>query len=250
MKIIADISLNFQSLQDILAVIQKVNCDYIKLQYYSEFDLYGDGSKETKLDLAWMPKIVECCRDRKKKLICTVFSPDHVYQIDRFVSAHKIASSEITDRDLLEKINKTGKAVILSTGGATDEQIVKAKVVLCPNITAMLACDVEYPAKRHNIRNMIKLKNMFPELQIGYSDHSLDICSMPILCTHYQASWYEKHVKPYDHPSFEYHALTVKEFNEMIGVMAGANEQQIKNPHQRVFNSQLNKWVRPRVGNI
>lgn len=176
-----------------------------------------------------------------------MFSPDKVREIDKYVYMHKVASSEITDKDLLKQIALCRKPVIVSTGGATKDQILNAKGILYGLPVTWLACDVEYPAKRHNIRKMLQLKNWFPDDKVGYSDHSLDIESFPILCTHYQAAIYEKHVKPtLDHPSYEKHALTVIEFNEMVEAMAGRGGRFIPNPHQRIQDKETKLWVRPR----
>jgi sialic acid synthase SpsE len=230
-------------------MISSVNCQFIKLQWYSEHDLYGSGDKRTKLNLDWMPTISDACVKANKKLLCTVFNSDRVRKIDKFVSLHKIASSEITDINLLTQIRDTKKGVIVSTGGASKEQISKAIEILGSEIRALLACDVEYPSKRHTIRRMMELYNSFPNFYVGYSDHSLDIYSMPILAQHYNAIYYEKHVKPnVDHSSYEQHALTIDEFNEMVSNLSGKfSPEPPVNKHQRIFDSSLAKWVRPRV---
>lgn len=255
MDIIADISLNFQCLDDIMEMVQTVQCEYIKLQWYSEKDLYGKGLTSTKLDEEWIPKIAAKCRLFKKKLLITVFNHERVNAINKYVSCHKIASSEITDKDLLFAVKQAKKPIILSTGGASlgggyVDQVREALQILNPlinNITLM-ACDVEYPAKRHNIRKMIELKNRYQNVNVGYSDHSLDIYSMPILCQHYGATFYEKHVKPnHEHSSFEPHALTVAEFNEMWWATTGREPDFVRNPHQRVYSHTLKRWVRPKV---
>lgn len=248
MHIIADISLNFQTVNDILDIVEHVKADMIKLQWYSEQDLYGSGGSRTKLNIDWMPVIYETCKKHGKKLLCTVFEHNRVREINKWVYMHKVASSEITYKNLLNEIKLCRKPTILSTGGASLKQIKDAVQLLEPYCSSLLACDVEYPAKRHNIRNMLYLKNKFKDLNIGYSDHSIDICSMPILCQHYQASYYEKHVRPNKElPDYEPHALTVDEFNEMIDTLNGKDIEPRKNPHQRIYNDNTLRWVRPRV---
>jgi sialic acid synthase SpsE len=248
MRIIADLANNYQQLDDILDTIAAIKCDYIKLQYYSDYDLYGTGSNETKLDLDWMPEIYERCKKYKIKLMCTVFNPDKVADIDKWVAMHKVASSEITDKSLLEAIKKCKKPTLVSTGGASSRQINDAINTLDGFCAGLLACDVEYPSKRHSIRRMMDLGSKFPTKWLGYSDHSLDIYSMPILVQHYGATYYEKHVKPnLTHPSYEAHALTISEFNEMVDVINGKWNRESVNPHQRVWSPELHKWVRPRV---
>ncbi len=248
MRIIADISCNFHQLDDILYTIETVNAEFVKLQYYSEHDLYGEGSTDTKLKLEWMPEIARACAKHHKKLMCTVFNPDKVAEINQYVYAHKIASSEITDLNLLKKVQPYKKPVIVSTGGATIDEIKQAISLLHGNHIILLACDVEYPSKRHTIRNLLYLKSKFPHINVGYSDHSLDIKNMPVLCEHYRAYAYEKHVKPnLTHPSYEQHALTVNEFNEMVLSIAGKDTTESTNHHKRVFDEKLGRWVRPRV---
>jgi len=249
MRIIADVSMNFKTLDDIIKIVNTVKADYIKLQWYSERDLYSSGSDETKLKYEWLPKIEAACKLNRKKLMCTVFNPDRVNAINGFVYIHKVASSEITDEKLMYALKSCGRPVIVSTGGADNNQIRNAVSIFGTLLTCLMACDVEYPAKRHNIRHMMKLKYEFPNINVGYSDHSIDICTMPILVSHYGGTFYEKHVKPYDDPEFEAHALTLDEFNEMFEVMAGAKDPQVKNPHQRIYNEELKRWVRPRVVN-
>lgn len=250
MYMIADIALNFQTIDDILEIIPKIKADMIKLQWYSENDLYGSGDKDTKLKLDWMPEILNACKSSKKKLLCTVFNHNKVREIDKWVNIHKIASSEITYKSLMNEIKLCKKNVILSTGGASLQQIKAAVELLEPYCTCLLSCDVEYPSKRHNIRNMLYLKNHFKDMNIGYSDHSLDIYSMPVLCQHYQAYAHEKHVKPNrNHSSYESHALSVDEYNEMWdNLFSNKSIDPVrKNPHQRVLDTRIMRYVRPRV---
>lgn len=89
---------------------------------------------------------------------------------------YKIPSGEITNVPLLEKIAKTGKKIILSTGMATMDEIKSAlnifKQANCNDIT-ILHCTTEYPAPVDELNlNVIKtFKEEFP-YPIGYSDHT------------------------------------------------------------------------------
>jgi sialic acid synthase SpsE len=248
-RFIADLSLNWQGLDEIKMVIQTVQADFVKLQYYSEYDLYGSGSKESKLDASWLPQIHEHCKMFRKKLMVTVFNPDHVGIIDPYVGIHKVASSEITDKDLLKQIKGCRKPVIVSCGGATRQQIGAAVEALAGLPITLMACNVEYPSKRHNVRHMLEIRNWFKGCQHGYSDHSLDIECFPILCSWYGAAFLEKHVKPNGNHPYEHepHALTVEEFNEMVDTCLAVPKIKPKNPHQRIYDFTLKKWVRPRV---
>jgi N-acetylneuraminate synthase len=88
------------------------------------------------------------------------------------VDYHKVASALTTDRAFLQKLNDTGKPVILSTGMCTQEQI-DAAINILDNVTTVLACTSTYPTvpEEVNLRHITTLKNSNPELIIGFSNH-------------------------------------------------------------------------------
>jgi N-acetylneuraminate synthase len=95
------------------------------------------------------------------------------------VKYHKIASALATDREFLEKLNSTGKPVILSTGMCTEEQI-KAAIDILDNVEIVLACTSTYPtvSEEINLRHIVTLGDNNPTLDIGFSNHynGLDAC--------------------------------------------------------------------------
>jgi len=92
---------------------------------------------------------------------------------------HKIASALATDRQFLEKINATGKPVILSTGMCEESQIAAAIDIL-DNVEVVLACTSTYPTKASevNLRHIQTLQTNYPDLEVGFSNHysGLDAC--------------------------------------------------------------------------
>tara|TARA_R100001443_G_scaffold67846_1_gene76575 strand:- start:2362 stop:3210 length:849 start_codon:yes stop_codon:yes gene_type:complete len=92
------------------------------------------------------------------------------------VRYHKIASAMLTDVMFLEKVNNTGKPVILSVGMSTDEEIDKA-LNLLDNVEYILACTSTYPTKAEevNLLHVSTLKNQFEDLgvavKVGFSNH-------------------------------------------------------------------------------
>jgi len=89
------------------------------------------------------------------------------------VKYQKVASALLTDKSFLEKINQTGKPVILSTGMSTEEEIDAALKIL-NNVVYILACTSTYPTKDEEINlNYIKtLKEKYPQYKIGFSNHA------------------------------------------------------------------------------
>ena len=89
------------------------------------------------------------------------------------VKYHKIPSALLTSRSFLEKINSTGKPVIVSTGMTSEKEIDMALSIL-NNVEYVLACTSTYPTKDEevNLNYITTLKNKYPKYKIGFSNHS------------------------------------------------------------------------------
>jgi sialic acid synthase SpsE len=90
---------------------------------------------------------------------------------------YKISSMDITHFPLLQSVAKTGKPIILSTGASTIgeiEEAIKAIHQTGNMQIALLHCISNYPTKDQdaNLRMILSLKTNFPEIPIGYSDHT------------------------------------------------------------------------------
>jgi N-acetylneuraminate synthase len=111
------------------------------------------------------------------------------------VDYHKVASALLTDKVFLERLVKTGKKIILSTGMSTWAQVFAATKVLGPQLKYILSCTSTYPTKPEevNVSRITTLKRAFPEIKIGFSNHysGLDAC---ILATGLGAEAIEFHI--------------------------------------------------------
>lgn len=108
----------------------------------------------------------------------------------------KVPSGEITNLPYLERIGKTRKKVILSTGMSELNEIQDAIDILTengvPEIT-LLHCNTEYPTPFAdvNLLAMKQMENMF-HTRTGYSDHTQGI-EIPIAAAALGAKVIEKH---------------------------------------------------------
>jgi len=110
--------------------------------------------------------------------------------------AYKIASFELVDLPLLERVGRTGKPVILSTGMATLGEVEEAIETLRRAGSAelvLLHCCSSYPAAPEtvNLRAMVTLARAFG-LPVGFSDHTLGT-AVPVAAVALGASVIEKH---------------------------------------------------------
>lgn len=101
-----------------------------------------------------------------------------VYEIDGFQpDFHKIASAVLPHRDLLLRVKRCGRPVILSTGGSTMEQVRSAVRILGHKNLAILHCTATYPCtdEEGGISMVSTLRKEFPDVPIGYSGHEADL---------------------------------------------------------------------------
>ena len=118
------------------------------------------------------------CKQIGIQYLCTPWDPRSVEVLDGFgVPAYKVASADLTNFPLLEKLATTGKPLILSTGMSSSDEI-KATVAHLNNLCvkfALLHCNSTYPAPIHdiNLKWMTQLRKIHP--LVGYSGHERGI---------------------------------------------------------------------------
>ncbi|MEP0713749.1 N-acetylneuraminate synthase family protein [Algoriphagus sp.] len=119
------------------------------------------------------------CEEKNMKFISSPFSNAAVDVLEAIqVEHYKIGSGEISNFLMLEKIAKTGKPIILSSGMSSMEELDKTIEFLMPfgNPLSILQCTTAYPTKptQWGLNVMGELKHRY-NLPVGFSDHSGDI---------------------------------------------------------------------------
>ena len=158
------------------------------------YQLYQESSTPKE----WHAPIFELCKELGIFAFSSPFDPRAVDFLETLnVPFYKLASFEIIDIPLVEKIASTGKPMIISTGMATEDEIqdavYTAKKNGCKNII-LLKCTSAYPSepKDINLSTIPYLKKKFNCL-VGLSDHTLGV-GVSIASVAYGASVIEKHL--------------------------------------------------------
>lgn len=206
----------------------------VKFQLFDT--LYRDKKTQqsvTKLALPkeWVSDLADCCAANNVNFLCTPFSVEAVDFIDPYVNEFKIASWDITFRPMLEKIGKTGKPIILSTGGATTKEIKDAvKWVYNDNDTmdsqyvknhlTLLHCTGGYPTPSQSMQlnKILEIGTVLGQIipTLGVSSHCVDpyVLAASVL---YSCETFEVHYDLNDQKGVESaHSYTPKLFQEFV----------------------------------
>jgi N-acetylneuraminate synthase len=178
----------------------------------------------------WQPKLKVVANELGLDLFSTPFDVTAVdFLEDMGVPAHKLASFELVDIPLIEKMVRTGKPLIISTGMATLEEIDEALQAVRRAGAAQIAllkCTSAYPARPEdmNLRTIPELSRRF-DVPAGLSDHTMGT-AVPVAAVALGASIIEKHLtlsrsEPGPDSAF---SLEPAEFKEMVDAVRVAEK--------------------------
>ena len=138
--------------------------------------------KKFQMPKSFYKSIIKYCKKKNIIFLTSVFGFDSFNFIKRNSPIIKIASFEHNYYELINEIIKNKLPVIISTGCCNNQDILNIKNFLKKkryNNFSILHCGSSYPLdfKEANLNYIKKLKKIFPNNLIGYSDHTLDISS-------------------------------------------------------------------------
>lgn len=203
-----------------------------------EGETLWDLIKRLETPREWLPELFAHCEKRNITFLCTPFDLAAVDELESLgVQAYKVASFEITHLPLIEKIARTGKPLILSTGMANLEDIEVALATWQKaggRDLALLHCAIAYPPRFEDLhlRAMDTLHQAF-QVPVGFSDHTMghtaDVAAVArgacIIEKHYTLS---RKLSGPDHPF----SLEISELREMI-LAIRQTEQALGSPLKR-----------------
>lgn len=233
---------NFENAVKLIKAAKKAGADAVKLQTYTPetitvacendffkikgtiwegkylFDLY----KEAYTPWEWTSELKMIADEIGIDLFSTPFdftAIDFLSKMD--MPAYKIASFEVVDIPLIQRIAKTGKPIIMSIGMATLYEIEEAVETIrkeSNNQLAILKCTSAYPAPLEDL-NLVTIQHVAKTFNVvvGLSDHTIGT-DIPIAAVSLGARIIEKHFTlsrsiPGPDSSF---SLEPHEFKEMV----------------------------------
>ena len=189
------------------------------------YDLYGEAF--TPWD--WQPKLKGIANNLGLDCFSTPFDSTAVDFLEAMeVPAHKIASFELVDLALIQKVARTGKPVIMSTGMASLEEINEAVDAFREaggTQLALLKCTSAYPSppEEMNLKTIADLAERFG-VPVGLSDHTLGY-AVPVTAVALGACIVEKHLtlsRSHPGPDSAF-SLEPGEFSQMVTAVRDAS---------------------------
>lgn len=196
--IIAEIGGNFTTIEQAQRLVDeaaRTGADAIKLQTYNAdtlssrkamFDMENTGVvsqhalfRKYEIDEAMHRQVFDYAASKRLDWFS---SPSHETNVDMLerlgVGIHKIGSDDATNLPFLRYVARTGKPIMLSTGMCTMDEVREAVAAILAGGNGriiLLHAITSYPTHPEsvNLRAMTSMMREFPELDIGYSDHTL-----------------------------------------------------------------------------
>jgi pseudaminic acid synthase len=212
-------------------------------------DLYSEAHTPWE----WQPQLKRIAEELGLDLFSSPFDPTAVDFLEKMdIPAYKLASFELVDIGLIQRMARTGKPLIISTGMATVEEIreaVESARKAGTTEIVLLKCTSAYPAapEEMNLRTIPELARLF-EVPVGLSDHTMGV-EVPVAAVALGATVLEKHLtlsRAEKGPDSEF-SLEPDEFKSMVQAVRVAERALGKvhfgiSPHEaksRIFRRSL-----------
>ena len=187
--------------RDIATFLTKEEYDAPYVNENSYGTTYGEHRERLELSIEQHGELMDHAHRLGLAYGCTAFDGPSMRQLAEIgVDFFKLASGAITDSGLLFKAHQWGHGfnkappTILSTGGATAEEIWEADDIMGIAPHALLHCTSLYPCPpdKLNLRAIQTLRDGFTNIVIGFSDHQdgIDMAAVAFLLG---ARIFEKH---------------------------------------------------------
>jgi sialic acid synthase len=174
--------------------------EFYEQPYHNELSFgktYGEHREALELGADEYRELLAYAREVGVTLFATAFdfeSADLLAELD--VPAFKVASGDLRNTPLQRHVAAFGKPVLLSTGGGAMADVERAVEAILPlnDQLCVLQCTAAYPADVEdlNLNVITTLRERFPELVIGLSDHQNGI-AMSLVAYMLGARVIEKH---------------------------------------------------------
>jgi sialic acid synthase len=146
---------------------------------------YGEHREALELDQGEWFELSRYSREEGVAFVAAAFDETSAdFLVELGVDAFKFASGDLLNVPFLRYVAAAGMPMFLSTGGGTIEDIDRGVEAILPlnGELCVLRCTASYPAEVEdlNLSVITALRERYPELVIGLSDHHNGIAMAPV----------------------------------------------------------------------
>ena len=142
----------------------------------SVFQVYKDAS----INLKWTKALQKECKKNNIDFLTSPYDLDYVDYVDKYIPAYKIGSGDITWKEIIIKIAKKNKPVIIATGASSLKDVKRAieSIYKFNKKIVLMQCNTNYTNSNENFKyinlNVLKTykKNFKNKVILGLSDHT------------------------------------------------------------------------------
>ena len=160
-------------------------------ELFKKFDAFGYDEYQ---------ELARYCREQEIEFLSTAFDVEAADYLEGLMDVYKISSSDLNNHPFVEYQAKKGKPILLSAGASNAEEIDAAIACIRKynrQPLVLMHCVLEYPTPyaHANLNKIISLKERYPDVVVGYSDHTKPDACADVIKTAYNlgAQVVEKH---------------------------------------------------------
>jgi N-acetylneuraminate synthase len=203
---IADIASNhngdLEKAKDLIYKVKEAGADAAKFQHFKAKTIVSDQGfknlknnashqsnwnksvyevyKDAEVPLKWTEVLYETCQKAEIDFFTSPYDINDIKFIDKYVSAFKVGSGDITYHQISEEMARAKKPILLATGASNIDEVVGVmqKIEKINKDIVLMQCNTNYTANNENFKyiqlNVLKTyAELFPNAILGLSDHTL-----------------------------------------------------------------------------
>lgn len=136
--------------------------------------------KSAELNLEWTEAIKTKCEEVGIEYFTSPYDLEVLDVLDNYMRLFKIGSGDITWLEMIERVAKKGKPVLIATGASKQDDVYRAVNTLMKftEQIVLMQCNTNYTVDTNKFKNvnlnvLDTYRNLFPNLVLGLSDHTL-----------------------------------------------------------------------------
>ena len=210
----------------------------------SVFETYDKAS----LNVAWTSKLADECKKQNLDFMTSPYSFDLLEKTIKYMPAIKIGSGDITYHELIKRMIKFEKPILLATGASNMKDVESAMKIIYGKVpVCIMQCNTNYEAnkmhyKDQNLNVLKTYKEIWPKAQLGLSCHMKTNLGV-IAAVTMGARIIEKHFTDDNSRQGPDHkfALDFNEFKEMVDSIRSL-EKMLGDGHKKIEDNEKSTY--------